>query len=86
MIDGSGVHPCQVADFPEHLAALDRNMTGAQILAARGAVSGKREDIFYALAADPLTAAVLSLDEIKEMCGKMFDALADQIDSRFQEK
>jgi alpha-galactosidase len=84
LIDGSGIHPCQIPDFPEHLAALDRNMTGAQILAAQGAVSGKREDIFHALAADPLTAAVLSLDEIKEMCGKMFDSLADQIDDRFQ--
>lgn len=86
LIDGSGVHPCQVRDFPEHLAALDRGMIGAQLLAARGALSERREDIFHALAVDPITAAVLSLDEIKAMSEEMFDALTDQIADGFKRK
>ena len=61
-------------------------MINAQLLAARGALSERREDIFHALAVDPITAAVLSLDEIKAMSEEMFDALADQIADGFKRK
>lgn len=83
LISGAGVFPTKVNDFPEPLAALIRNMTGAQILAAEGALSASRELIRRAVSLDPLTAAVLSLDECAAMTDEMFEALKSEIDGRF---
>ena len=41
-------------------------------MAVEGCLSGDPEMIFHAIAHDPLTAAVLSLAEIKEMVNEMF--------------
>lgn len=83
LVTGAGVFPARIENYPEHLAALNRGMINVQILGAQGALSGRREDIFHAAAADPLTAAVCSLDEIRAMVDEMFEALKDQIDPRF---
>ena len=53
------------------------------MLGAQGALRHSRRDIFHAVAADPLTQAVLGLDEIQAMVDEMFDALKDQIDPKF---
>ncbi len=39
--------------------------------------------IFQAIALDPLTAAVCSLDEIQAMTDELFTPLRSQIDPRF---
>jgi alpha-galactosidase len=53
------------------------------IMAAKGAVNASKRDIFHAVALDPLTAAVCSLDEIQAMTDELFEALKDEIDERF---
>lgn len=83
LVDGTGIHPCRVENYPEQLACLNRGMINAQLLAADGALTGSRHKIFQAVACDPLTAATCSLDEIRKMTDEMFSALKGQIDQRF---
>ena len=85
LVNGAGILPCRIDDYPEQLAALNRGMINAQILGAEGALSGCRHKIFHAIACDPLTAAKLGLDEIQAMTDEMFSALSDYIDPRFSE-
>ena len=83
LVNGGGIFPARIEDYPEQLAALNRGMINVQILGAQGALNHSRNDIFHAVAADPLTAAVLGLDEIQEMTDELFDALASEIDPAF---
>ena len=83
LVNGGGIFPGRVDDYPEQLAALNRGMINVQMLGAQGALRHSRRDIFHAIAADPLTAAVLGLDEIQEMTDALFAALASEIDPAF---
>jgi alpha-galactosidase len=44
-----------------------------QILAAEAGLAGDPESVVHAVAMDPLTAAVLTLKEIREMCSEMLE-------------
>ncbi|MBP5640236.1 MAG: hypothetical protein J6X55_12200 [Victivallales bacterium] len=83
LVSGGGVLPCKVEDYPEQLAALNRNMINVQLLGAQGALNCDRESVFHAIATDPLTAAVCSLAEIRQMTNELFEALKDQIAPAF---
>ena len=83
LVDGGGITPCRIENYPEQLAGLNRGMINMQMPAAAGALDGDRRKIFHAVALDPLTAAVCSLDEIQAMTDEMFAALRDQLDPRF---
>jgi alpha-galactosidase len=61
-----------VGALPPQLAALCRNAVNVQELAVLGSLSRDRNLIREAVALDPLTSAVLSLDEIREMVHEMF--------------
>ena len=83
LVNGCGIFPCRIENYPEQLASLNRGMINAQILGAEGALACDRHKIFQAIACDPLTAATLGLDEIQAMTNDLFDALKDYIDPRF---
>lgn len=72
LVDASGVKPCVVGDLPPQLAALNRAAIGLQELTVQGHLTRDRELIRQAIALDPLTAAVCSLDEIWELADAMF--------------
>jgi alpha-galactosidase len=74
--DREGLHPFTVGDLPIHLAALNQSNLSAQNLAAEAAIHGDPELAFWAVAMDPLTAAVLDLKKIRDMVREMFDAEA----------
>jgi alpha-galactosidase len=74
--DVSGIHPTHVGDLPPHLAAVNRSNIAVQELTVEAATSGDREAAFHAIALDPLTAAVCSLEEIQAMVNEMFEAEA----------
>ncbi len=74
LVDSQGVSPCHVGELPPHLAALNRSNIAVQEMAVNAALTGDRRAAFHAVAADPLTAAVLSLGEIQEMVDEMFEA------------
>ena len=74
--DRTGIHPTFVGDLPAHLAAINRSNVAVQELTVEAAVTGDRRAAFHAIALDPLTAAVCSLEEIQKMVDEMFAAEA----------
>ncbi len=75
LVDGTGVHPCHVGDLPGQLAGLNRSNIAVQELAVRAALAGDHEALYQAVALDPLTAAKLSLADIRRMVDEMTEAL-----------
>jgi alpha-galactosidase len=76
LVDGGGVHPCHVGDLPPQCAALNRTNINVQELAVLGAVEKDRELVFQSLLLDPLTSAMLTIDETHSMVDEMFEAEA----------
>ena len=74
LVDNAGVHPCAVGALPPQLASLNRSNIAVQELVVKGHLEGDREAIYQAMALDPLTAAVCSLDEIWKLTDDMFAA------------
>ena len=72
LVDKEGVHPCYVGNLPPQIAALNLNNVGCQELAVRGIVEKDKNKIFQSILLDPLTAAVLTIDEIREMVNEIF--------------
>jgi alpha-galactosidase len=74
LIDKLGFHPMAVGELPGQLAALSRSNQAVQQLATQAILDGDKEAAFHAIALDPLTSAVLSLGEIREMFDEMWTA------------
>jgi alpha-galactosidase len=72
LVDRAGVHPCVVGALPPQLASLNRSNIAVQELVVKGHIERQREAIYQAMALDPLTAAVCSLDEIWQLTDDMF--------------
>jgi alpha-galactosidase len=72
MVDREGIHPCRVGDLPPQLAALNRTNINVQELAVRGIVEKDKTKIFQAVLLDPLTSAILTIDEIRRLADEMF--------------
>jgi alpha-galactosidase len=74
MIDRNGINPTRFGALPPQMAALcDSNMRMFE-LGATAAVERSKEAAIHALLLDPLTAAVCSPAQIKEMTLAMFAA------------
>ena len=56
------------------LAALNRTNVNVQELAVEAALTGNPEHVLHAVALDPLTAALLTLSQIRELVGEMLEA------------
>jgi alpha-galactosidase len=69
-----GLSPIHVGKLPDQLAVLVNISARCEELAVEGALTGDPRKIFHAIAFDPLTSAVLSLEEIKNMVDEMFEA------------
>ena len=74
LIDKLGFHAMAVGEIPGQLAALSRSNQAVQQMATQAILDGDREAAFHAIALDPLTSAVLSLSEIREMFDEMWTA------------
>ncbi|MCD4751998.1 MAG: hypothetical protein K8R40_02890, partial [Anaerolineaceae bacterium] len=73
-VDGMGLHKTIVGDLPPQCAALNLTNINVQRLAVEAALSGDPEHIVHACALDPLTGAVLTLNEIRIMAKEMLEA------------
>ncbi len=62
-----------VGPLPDHLAILVNTTARCEELAVEAALEGDARKVFWACAFDPLTSAVLSLEEIKSMVDEMLD-------------
>ena len=70
--DRRGFNPIHVGALPPQCAALDNISIASEEMAVEAAITGDKQLVFQAIAYDPLTAAVLSLAEIKKMVDAMF--------------
>lgn len=77
MVDASGIHPTRFGALPPQMAALCASNMRMFDLAATAAIEKSKEAAIYALMLDPLTAAVCSPAEIKQMALDLFEAEAE---------
>jgi alpha-galactosidase len=78
-VDRSGFHTVHVGALPPQCAALNHINVMSEEMAVEGALNGDPTLIFQAVAYDPLTAAVLSLAEIKDMVNEMLKQNRDHL-------
>ncbi len=64
--------PLHVGDLPLPVLPLTHLSAVNEMMAVEASLSGDAELVYQSIANDPLTAAVLSLAEIKKMVGEMF--------------
>ena len=79
MVDRQGFHPLHVGALPAETALLTQLSSGIEEMAINAALAGDPTMVFRAIAHDPLTAAVLSLAEIKTMVNEMFEQNKDYL-------
>jgi len=72
-VDRNGLNKTVVGDLPAQCAALNMTNINVQRLAYLAAKEGDTENIVHACSLDPLTSSVLTLNETREMVGKMLD-------------
>ncbi len=70
----NGLRPVHVGALPAHLALLNNISARCEELAVEGALSGEPNKVYQAVYFDPLTSAVLSLEEINRMVYELFMA------------
>ncbi|HCS38391.1 MAG TPA: alpha-glucosidase/alpha-galactosidase [Anaerolineaceae bacterium] len=73
LVDSDGLHPIHVGALPAECALLTQLSSGIEEMAITGSLTGDPVMIYRAICHDPLTAAVLSLQEIKTMVNEMFE-------------
>lgn len=72
--DADGVHPQAFGHLPDQCAAMNLTNINVQRLAVSAAMDGDTEAVVHALALDPLTGAVLTLREIRDLASEMLEA------------
>jgi len=73
-VDKLGLHPVGVGALPTQLAGLNMMDINVQLMAAEAALEGDPDKLMMACAMDPLSSAVLSLQEIRDMALEMLEA------------
>lgn len=66
-----GLNPIYAGPLPPQCAALNNVVIASEEMAVEAALTGDPQLVYHAIAYDPLTAAVLSLAEIKKMVAEM---------------
>lgn len=73
-VDDTGLHPVGIGNLPPQLAAACMSNVNVQTLVVEAALTGEPEHIVHALAMDPLSSAVCTLKEIRDMCSELLEA------------
>ncbi|MBN1672462.1 MAG: alpha-galactosidase [Kiritimatiellae bacterium] len=76
-VDRGGLHPVNVGALPPPCAALNQSNITVHQLAVEAALRGDPELAMQAVAMDPLTSAVCTLAEVREMTRELLEAQAD---------
>jgi alpha-galactosidase len=79
LVDKAGFHPMHVGPLPPECALLTQLSSGIEELAIQAALTGDPVSVYRAICHDPLTAAVLSLDEIRRMTNELFAVHKDYL-------
>jgi alpha-galactosidase len=73
-VDRLGLHKTIVGNLPSQCAALNMTNINVQRLTVEAALEGDVEKVVMACAMDPLSSAVLTLKEIREMAADLLEA------------
>ncbi len=71
-VDRAGFHPLHVGALPPQCALLTGLSSGIEEMAITAALTGDPVMVYHAICHDPLTAAVLSLSEIRSLVNELF--------------
>jgi alpha-galactosidase len=74
LVDATGLHPTHFGSLPPQLAALDAAHMPIHELLVEAVLARDRQAALHALLLDPLTAAVCSPDEVRQMFDEMWAA------------
>jgi alpha-galactosidase len=74
LVDGQGLRPLKVGALPPQCAALNMSNVQVQTLAVEAGLTGDPEMVMQAVAMDPLTSAVCTLKEARDMTAEMLAA------------
>jgi alpha-galactosidase len=74
LVSDLGVRPTAYGELPAACAALNTVQINVQRLVVRAALEARRELVYAAAALDPLTGALLTLPQIREMVDRLFEA------------
>lgn len=76
LVDRNGVQPTAVGSLPPQCAALNRTNINVQELAVAAVLTEAREHVDQAVMLDPLTGALLTLEQIRAMVDELIAAEA----------
>ncbi len=79
MASKRGLDAIAVGALPAQLALLNNISSRCEELAVEGCIEGDPRKVFHAVCFDPLTSAVLSLEETQKMVDEMFEANRDYL-------
>ena len=77
--DRQGFNPVHVGALPAQCAALNNVSVAVEEMAIDACITGNPTGVFHAVAYDPLSAAVLSLAEIRTMVNEMLEKNRDYL-------
>lgn len=73
LVDTNGIQPTVIGALPPQCAALNRTNVNVQELAVQAVLHSSREAVCQAVALDPLTGALLTLDQIHAMTDELLE-------------
>jgi alpha-galactosidase len=76
LVDAGGVQPTRVGALPPQLAALNRSNVSVQELAVEAALTGNVDHVYHAVALDPLSSSLLSLQQLRDLTTELLSAEA----------
>jgi len=76
LVDQNGVQPTAVGPLPPQCAAVNRTNVNVQELAVAAALEENAEHVYHAVMLDPLTGALLTLEQIRAMVDELREAEA----------
>ena len=74
-----GLEAIHVGKLPDQLAVLIHTSSLCEEMAVEASLSGDPRKVYQSIAFDPLTSAILGIQEIKEMTGEMFKKNKDYL-------
>ena len=74
LVDANGIQPTTVDPLPPQCAAVNRTNINVQGLAVDAVLSENREHVYHAVMLDPLTGAILTLEQIRAMVDELIEA------------
>ena len=77
--DFMGFKTTIAGNLPEHLAILVNTTARIENLVVEAAMKKSKEMVYESVYMDPLSLAVLSLDEIRNMCDEIFEKNVDYL-------